>query len=118
MTIRIDPHTGDVLAGGGGVGTSNLTADQRNLAVFRDADADSILHAIDIGLATYFTAFALRSKRDKLDELAAAGILTKHESTQHAGSFYYKPTAITRNWCLTAIALRQERCRLLAERAR
>lgn len=116
MSETIDPHTGDILTSGGGVAVGNLTPAQRHLAVYRDDYAISILAALDKG-ETWFTSYSLSAMKPALDELAEAGVLTKHESTQHAGRHYYKPTAICRNWCHTAIALRKERCRLLAERA-
>lgn len=96
-------------------GNNNLTPEQRSLAERRDGMADPILAALDEGLR-WFTAYRINSMPYGLDLLVEAGILTKHKSQSHDGH-YYKPTYITRPWCLTALALRAERCKRLKERA-
>lgn len=93
---------------------ANLTPEQRRLAEYRDGVADALLAALDEGLR-WFTAYRLKSFPYTLDLLAEAGILTKHKSRNHDGH-YYKPTYLTRNWCLTALALRAERVKRLQKR--
>jgi hypothetical protein len=114
MGGMIDPETGNLRSFPAGVPT--LTAEQRRMAETRDGEADGLLIALDSG-KRYFTAYQLKTKRDGLDELANAGIITKHKSEQHDGH-YYRSTYLTRPWCLTALALRAERVRALAERTR
>ena len=116
MGERIDPVTGNIVGMSGSMGgnMTNLTPEQRQLATYHDTEADDILRALDKG-TRWFTAFGIRCMKRDLDRLVDAGILTKHQSQNHDGH-YYKPTMLTRPWCLTALALRDERCRLLKER--
>lgn len=92
-----------------------LNPEQRRVAELRCGEADELLVALDKG-ERFFTAFRLKSFPHSLDKLVDVGVLTKHKSEKHDGH-YYKATNVTRSWVLTAIALREERCRILKARA-
>ena len=102
MTTRQDPATGNFLSNGPGI---NLTPAQRDLATYNDSIAEDIMREWSKG---YFTAFSLKQKPVALKPLVDLGILTIHKSTKHDGH-YYKPTAVTRAWCLCSLALADER---------
>lgn len=105
----------DPLSGTRGGQIHNLTPEQRSMAERRCGEADGLLQALN-EKRTWFTAFQLNTFPTGLDELVRVGVLTKHKSQNHDGH-YYKPTALTRPWCLTALALRDERVAALKERA-
>ena len=91
------------LNGGGQI--PQLTHAQRDLAAYNDSIAEDIMREWDKG---YFTTFSLKQKPIALAPLLAQGILTIHKSAKHDGN-YYKPTAVTRAWCNTSLALADER---------
>lgn len=99
---RPDPNQRS-MNGGGQI--PQLTPAQYDLARYNDSIAEDIMREWDKG---YFTAFSLKQKPIALEPLLAQGVLTIHKSTKHDGN-YYKPTAITRAWCLTSLALADER---------
>jgi len=104
----------DPLRGTRGGQIPNLTHAQYDLARYADSVAENLMREMSAG-RSYFTAFSLKQKPPALKPLVDLNILTIHKSQKHDGN-YYKPTAVTRAWCLTSLALAQERKRAFAER--
>jgi len=85
-----------------------LTTAQRDRCYLGVAEAHALLDAMDKG-AQYFTAFSVGCFKETLDPLVELGLLTKHKS-QKTNGWYYRPIPkLTRVWCLTALAMRDER---------
>ncbi len=104
----------DELRGTRGGQVPNLTTEQHNAATYGCAVADDLLKALDKGKRT-FTAYGIGCKHDDLTPLVECGVLTKHKSGEHDG-FYYRANHLTRQWCLTSLALRDERVHNLKAR--
>lgn len=116
MTIRQDPITGNLTGASGSMGGANhVTPQMREQAFFCGDLADNLLPILDSG-KSWFTAYEIRQMPAFLAVLVDVGVITKHQSTKHNGH-YYKPTAATRPFLLTALALRDERIKSQQERA-
>lgn len=117
MTERVDPVTGGItgMSGSMGGGWPTPTREQCALAQYHDEFAKDVLPLIDSG-KNWFTAYEIRQHPPALAPLVDAKVITIHKSTQHDGH-YYKTTPVTRKFCLVALALREERCKRMAERA-
>lgn len=116
MGARIDPVTGTVtgMSGSMGGGVPNLTPEMRHEAEYHCGIADDLLAYLDQG-HRYFTCYKLRMTHHDLEPLVKTGVVIKEKSQNHDG-FFYRVTPYTRPWCLTALALRQERLKRMGEK--
>lgn len=116
MTTRADPVTGNLTGASGSMGGANhVTPEMREQAFFCGDLAADLLPILDSG-KSWFTAYEIRQMPAFLAVLVDVGVITKHQSAKHNGH-YYKPTAATRPFLLTALALRDERIKSQQERA-
>ena len=101
------------MSGGGQI--PSLTRQQWEKANYSDEFAADVLPLIDSG-KNWFTAYDIKQKPVWLEGLTSIGIITIHKSTKHDGHYYKPVPGLTRAFCLTALALRDERRRTMAER--
>lgn len=113
MTTRHDPLTGNVLSNGPGI---NLTPAQYDQAKTAHQFAIDLLPIIDSG-KTWFTSYDIKHMPVWLENIVRVGVITKHKSTKHNGYYYRIVPGLTRAFCRTAIALRDERVKAMQERA-
>lgn len=104
----------DPLRGTRGGQIPSLTPAQHSLAAISDGIAEDLMR--ELAVSCYFTTYRLKQMPAALEPLLTHGILTIHKSQAHDGN-YYKPTNLTRAWCLASLALAQERKRLYEQRA-
>jgi hypothetical protein len=118
MTAKIDPLTGNlvpmshgapIIHAPGCYPAIQLTPEQREKAQYADEFAQDVLALMDSG-KRWFTAFEIKQKPDSslMLDLEQVGVITKHKSGKHDGH-YYKLCPVARSFCLTALALRDER---------
>ncbi len=112
---RALPPDGMLQSAGGQI--PNLTPAQYDQAHYSDEFAADVLPIIDAHKG-YFTAYDIKQKPIWLEKLVDLGIITIHKSTRHDGHYYKPVPGLTRAFCLTALALRDERRKRMAERAK
>ncbi len=110
MTTRTDPISGNITGHSGSLGGNvpQLTRPQYDQANYSDEFAKDLLPIIDSG-KPWFTAYDIKQKPIWLETLVELGIITLHKSANHDGHYYKCVPRLTRAFCLTALALREER---------